>query len=264
MLRTLRAIIAIPRTRSDGKAGVSYKITNHVMVYADWAQGFRPGGSNAGYVPKCYNNGVPQSYTPDTLNNYEFGWKTTSQGGRLLWNGATYFMDWKELQALIYNADVCASSSYNINVGNARIYGAESNVDYKIDENLTLQASVNYTDARVTTASSPAYDSYVNERLPFSPYFSWSWNAPVPEAHQQRSAGLPAVRHDRQRRHVQRSQSQRRKHRIASHPAALLPPHEFASGYQPRVKRGSRSSTSPISRTRTRSSTATRGTSTCG
>ena len=160
----------------DGKAGVSYKVTNHVMVYADWAQGFRPGGSNSGYVPKCYGNGVPQDYTPDTLNNYEFGWKTTSQGGRLLWNGATYFMDWKELQALIYNADVCASSSYNINVGDARIYGMESNVDYKIDENFTLQASVNYTDARVTSASAPAYDSYVNERLPFSPYFSWSWN----------------------------------------------------------------------------------------
>ncbi len=23
---------------------------------------------------------------------------------------------------------------------------------------------------------SPAYDPYVNERLPFAPYFSWSWN----------------------------------------------------------------------------------------
>jgi iron complex outermembrane receptor protein len=160
----------------DGKAGASYKITNHVMVYADWSQGFRQGGSNAGYVPKCYTSGVPQSYSPDTLNNYEFGWKTTSQEGRLLWNGATYYMDWKELQALIYNAEVCASSSYNINVGDARIYGTESNVDYKIDEHFTLQASVNYTDARVTSAASAAYLSYVNERLPFSPYFSWSWN----------------------------------------------------------------------------------------
>jgi outer membrane receptor protein involved in Fe transport len=86
-------------------------------------------------------------------------------------------MDWKQLQALIYDADVCASSSYNINVGGARIYGVESNVDYKIDEHLTVQGSVDYTDARVTSASTAAYDTYVNERLPFSPYFSWSWNA---------------------------------------------------------------------------------------
>jgi iron complex outermembrane recepter protein len=161
----------------DGKAGASYKISNHVMVYADWAQGFRPGGNNTGFTPDCYKNGVSQNYIPDTLNNYELGWKTTSVEGRLLWNGAAYYMSWKELQALIYNAAVCPSSSYNINVGDARIYGMESNVDYKIDEHWALQGSINYTDSRVTSASAPAYDGYVNERLPFAPYFSWSWNA---------------------------------------------------------------------------------------
>jgi iron complex outermembrane receptor protein len=160
----------------DGKAGVSYKVTDHAMVYADWAQGFRPGGANSGDTPMCYSNGVSQTYTPDTLNNYELGWKTTSQGGRLLWNGAAYYMDWKSLQALIYDALVCASASYNINVGDARIYGAESNVDYNINDNWQLQASVNYTQASVTSASTPAYQPYVGERLPFAPYFSWSWN----------------------------------------------------------------------------------------
>jgi iron complex outermembrane recepter protein len=164
----------------DGKAGVNYKVTDHVLVYADWAQGFRPGGSNSG-LPSgpygCYASGVTQTYSPDTLNNFEVGWKTTSLNGRLVWNGALYYMDWKQLQALIYDAEVCPSSSYNINVGDARIYGMESNIDYKVDEHLTVQASMDYTDARVTSASTAAYDTYVNERLPFAPYFSWSWNA---------------------------------------------------------------------------------------
>jgi len=161
----------------DGKAGVSYKVTDHVLAYADWGQGFRPGGSNSGLPSSCYANGVTQTYDPDTLNNYELGWKTTSLQGKLLWNGALYYMDWKELQALIYDALVCPTSSYNINVGGARIYGAESNIDYKVDEHLSLQASFNYTDSRVISASTAAYDNYVNERLPFAPYFSWSWNA---------------------------------------------------------------------------------------
>lgn len=163
--------------KTDGKAGINYKITDHVLAYADWAQGFRPGGSNSGLPSGCYSSGVTQTYSPDTLNNYEVGWKTTSLSGHLLWNGAVYYMDWKNLQALIYDAAVCPTSSYNINVGDARIYGMESNVDYKFDEHLALQASVDYTDARVTSASTANYDSYVNERLPFSPYFSWSWNA---------------------------------------------------------------------------------------
>jgi iron complex outermembrane receptor protein len=161
----------------DGKAGLSYRLNHQAMVYADWSQGFRPGGSNSGLPSGCYASGVTDSYDPDTLNNYELGWKTTSLGHRLLWNGAAYYMDWKNLQALIYDASVCPSSSYNINVGEARIYGAESNIDYLINENWSLQASLNYTDSRVVGASSPSYNGYVGERLPFAPYFNWSWNA---------------------------------------------------------------------------------------
>jgi outer membrane receptor protein involved in Fe transport len=164
----------------NGRAGISYHLTDHDMIYADWAQGFRPGGVNAG-LPSgpngCYAAGAPQSYTPDTLNNYELGFKTTWAENRLLWNGAFYYMDWKDLQALIYDALVCPSSSYNINVGDARIYGAESNIDYHITDNLALQASVNYTQGSIISASTPAYEPYVGERLPFSPYFNWSWNA---------------------------------------------------------------------------------------
>ncbi len=161
----------------DAKFGINYKIADHVMVYGDFSQGFRPGGTNAGDPPKCYAAGVPQQYTPDTLNNFEFGWKTTSLNGHLLWNGAVYWMDWKQLQALIFDALVCSSASYNINVGDARIYGMESNVDFKINDNWSLQASANYTDSRVTSAADANYLPFVNERLPFAPYFSWSWNA---------------------------------------------------------------------------------------
>jgi len=167
---------SISEHKWNGKAGVSYKFTDHAMMYADWAQGFRDGGANSGDPNKCYTAGVPQTYTPDTLNNYEIGWKTTSQGGRLLWNGAAYYMDWKQLQALIYDALVCSPSSYNINVGDARIYGIESNIDFRPNDNWSLQAAVNYTDASVTSAASPTYQAYVGERLPFAPYFNWSWN----------------------------------------------------------------------------------------
>jgi outer membrane receptor protein involved in Fe transport len=167
----------------NGKLGINYKITDHAMVYADWAQGFRDGGSNFGDPQACYDGdpangipGVPHTYNPDTLNNYEVGWKTTGMNNRWLWNGAAYYMDWKNLQALIYNALVCPSSSYNINVGDARIYGVESNVDFKLTDFLTFQAAINYTDAHVVSTDNPANQAYVGERLPFSPYFSWSFN----------------------------------------------------------------------------------------
>ena len=67
--------------------------------------------------------------------------------------------------------------SYNINVGKAHIRGFESNIAYNIDENWSLQAAMGYNDARITSAATPTYSSYVGEQLPFAPYFSWSWNA---------------------------------------------------------------------------------------
>ena len=160
----------------DSKLGMNYKVTDTVMLYADWAQGFRDGGANSGDPPGCYANGVPPEYVPDTLNNYEIGWKTTSLNGRLLWNGAAYYMDWKDLQTLIYDINICPSSSFNANVGEARIYGAESNVDYKVNENWALQASGSYTDSHLISSHYATFEANVGERLPYVPYFSYSAN----------------------------------------------------------------------------------------
>jgi iron complex outermembrane recepter protein len=161
----------------NNKLGINYKVTDKALVYADFAQGFRDGGSNAGDPPNCYKDGVPYAYTPDTLNNYEVGWKTTWLDGRLLWNGAGYLMNWQKLQTLLYNALVCPTSSYNVNIGQARIYGMESNIDYKVNSNLTIQAALSYNDSHLISSPTASYDAYVGERLPFAPYFSWSWNA---------------------------------------------------------------------------------------
>jgi outer membrane receptor protein involved in Fe transport len=161
----------------DSRLGMNYKVTDRVMLYADWAQGFRDGGANSGDPPPCYANGVPPEYTPDTLNNYEIGWKTTSLNGRLLWNGAAYYMDWKDLQTLIYDINICPSASFNANVGEARVYGVESNVDYRVNESWSLQASGSYTDSHLISSHYVTFEANVGERLPYVPYFSYSANA---------------------------------------------------------------------------------------
>ena len=160
----------------NGKLGASYKFSNTLMVYANFAQGFRDGGTNSGFPQSCYDNGVPSGYVPDTLNNYELGWKSTSLGGRLLWNGAAYLMKWKQLQTIIYDVDICAPSSFYVNVGDARIEGIESNVNYKFDDHWSMQASGSYNDSHLTSSPYAAFQANVGERLPFAPFFNWSWN----------------------------------------------------------------------------------------
>ena len=162
----------------NSRFGLNYWLRTNLLVYATFSQGFRDGGVNAGYPQSCYNAGVPQQFIPDTLNNFELGWKSTLLDRRLVWNGAAYYMPWKNFQTSIYDPSVCLTGSYNANLGDARVYGAESNVNFKINQHWSLQGAVNYTDAQLTSNNyiNPYFDVPAGSRLPYAPYFNWSGN----------------------------------------------------------------------------------------
>ena len=172
----------------NSKVDLSVNATDNVLVYADWAQGFRDGGVNGGLPSGCTANGVPAQFTPDTLTNYELGLKTQMLDKHLTWNTALYYMPWKNLQTLVFDPSICPSSSFNANVGNARVYGAESNVKYQASNALSMEFSASYNDARVLTNNfnNASFAVSPGERLPYDPYFSWSGNvrydAPIRDA----------------------------------------------------------------------------------
>jgi iron complex outermembrane receptor protein len=171
----------------NSKLGLSYNATDNLLVYADAAQGFRDGGNNNGIPAGCTKDGVPAQFTPDTLTNYELGWKSLWLDKRLLWNGAFYYMPWKNFQTLIFDPNICPSSSFNANVGNARIYGVESNIKYQASAFLSMDLSASYNDSRMVSNDFNAGDFAVpGERLPYVPYFDWSgdirYEAPIKDA----------------------------------------------------------------------------------
>lgn len=163
----------------NSKAGISYKVLDGLLVYANAAQGFRDGGVNSGLPTPCVKAGIPPQYTPDTVTNYEIGWKSTMLDRHLQWNGAVYYMPWKNLQSLIFDPAICASSSFNANIGNALIYGVESDIKYQANAFLSMGLSGSYNDSRVKTDTfyNPNFQVAPGERLPYVPYFNWSGNA---------------------------------------------------------------------------------------
>jgi iron complex outermembrane receptor protein len=168
----------------DSKVGLSYKATDDLLLYIDAAQGFRDGGVNSGLPYTCSKNGVPATYKPDTLTNYEVGWKSTLLDKHLQWNGAFYLMPWKNYQSLLFDPNVCATSSFDANIGNAKIYGSETDIKYSPNSRLSMDVSLSYNDSRIITdifysSSSTAqggFDVRPGERLPYVPYFDWSSN----------------------------------------------------------------------------------------
>ena len=168
----------------NSKAGLSWNVTKSVLLYADAAQGFRDGGVNPGLPPVCVTGGKNQAgganldFKPDSLTNYELGWKTTWIGGHLLWNGALYYMPWHDLQTLVFDPAICASQSFTANVGNARIYGSESEVKYQVNTAWSFDVMASYNDSHVITDnySGSGFEVIPGERLPYVPYFNWSGN----------------------------------------------------------------------------------------
>ena len=166
----------------NSKIDLSYKVTDDLLLYVDAAQGFRDGGVNGGLPAPCAKNGVPSVYKPDTLTNYEVGWKSTLLDKHLQWNGAFYLMPWKNYQSLLFDPNVCATSSFDANIGNAKIYGTETEIKYAPNSNLSMDISLSYNDSRIitdifySTGSSGGFDVRPGERLPYVPYFDWSGN----------------------------------------------------------------------------------------
>ena len=180
-------------TKWNSKVVVSYKPLDSLLVYADWSEGFRDGGANGGLPQGCVNNGVPASFTPDTLTNWELGWKSTMLDRHLQWNGAFYYMPWKNLQSLIFDPNLCASNSFTANIGDARVYGMESDLKYQANAFLSMEVNFSYNDSRVTSdkyynpsAATSALYVEPGERLPYVAYFNWSGNiryeAPIKDA----------------------------------------------------------------------------------
>jgi len=158
------------------KAGINYKYSDNALFYFSFAQGFRDGGFNTSAGPA--NPLVPATFKPDTLDSYEIGWKTVTDGGRFLFNGAVYYMPWKNYQTAVFDLAI-DTVTFNANIGNARIYGVESNIEYRPIHGLTLSLAGNYNDSVMTSNAydNPEFAVTSGQRLPFVPYFKGSASA---------------------------------------------------------------------------------------
>jgi iron complex outermembrane receptor protein len=127
--------------RADGtgwtpKVNLAYKIDPQHLLYATYSKGFRPGGVN--------RVGSALPYQADFLKNYEVGWKSQWLDNHLRWNGALFYERWDNFQFSFLGAN---SVTIVANAGQARVKGAESELEWAASSALTLSAGAAYIDA---------------------------------------------------------------------------------------------------------------------
>ena len=122
-----------------GRINLNYKVTNDVLLYATWSEGFRPGGIN--------RNPFVGDYDSDFLTNWELGWKT-EWGGSVQFNGAVFFEQWDDLQRAFPGANGITQVD---NAPSAEIIGTEMQLLWAVTDNFRVSAASAYYNAELTS-----------------------------------------------------------------------------------------------------------------
>ncbi|MDB6086547.1 MAG: TonB-dependent receptor, partial [Gammaproteobacteria bacterium] len=154
------------------RANLSWHVTDDILLYYTWSQGFRPGGFNRGVKYKqpdatgAYQYATPTTYSPDTLINNELGWKSEFLNHRVQVNGAIYQEDWKNTIVEFFDPQQgFGNLTFVTNGPNYRVRGGELQVVTKLFEGLTVQGSASYNK------SSQQNSPYLINNNPASPNF---------------------------------------------------------------------------------------------
>lgn len=128
------------------KVGVRYQVNDDAMLYATYAKGYRSGGFN-GRVDEQLSARVP--YDPETVDNFEVGFKSEWSDGRLRLNGALFYMDYQDKQEEIgLPSDGATGQRITVfNAANATMQGLELELSAVVTEALSVSANLGYLDS---------------------------------------------------------------------------------------------------------------------
>jgi iron complex outermembrane receptor protein len=106
--------------RFTGKANINFQIDADNLIYAFAARGYKPGGANS----------ATSQFKPETVWDYETGWKGTMLGNRLRTQLSLFYMNYRNFQFDV--VDTTSGQTGVINAANSKIYGAEGQIQAKI------------------------------------------------------------------------------------------------------------------------------------
>jgi iron complex outermembrane receptor protein len=149
----------------SGKVGLNYQPSKDVLVYLTVSEGYKGGGFPGDIAFLPYPAGQPASaylpsYSSETLYAYELGFKSTLADGAILFNSSVYYYDWRNMQAsteIPYGTPPNVIEVFSLgNAGNAKIYGLDSDLTWRMTQELSLRGGLNLLSSKIVSG---AYDN---------------------------------------------------------------------------------------------------------
>ncbi|GGD72531.1 TonB-dependent receptor [Croceicoccus mobilis] len=165
----------------SGKIGLNFDLTDDVMLYASVSKGFKSGGYKAAIA---FSAAETDPFDGETVWAYEAGVKSTLLDGKMTLNLAGYYNDWQDFQAMVTEIRSGVNVIVLSNAGDARVYGVEGEWMYRPTDALSLRASANWMDSKITQFNNAeGGDDYTGNQLANAPKFTFTgqakWELPV-------------------------------------------------------------------------------------
>jgi outer membrane receptor protein involved in Fe transport len=145
------------------KVSLAWSFSDDQMLYGLYTQGIRPGGVNRSRGEPFF----PPHYDPDTMDNYELGYRSMFADGNGRLNATFYHMKWNEYQIEMADpsfvpcpADgpdkiprVCGQPWQQVvaNAGDAHITGLNIELDYAFSQNWVFGGNIEFIEAETDT-----------------------------------------------------------------------------------------------------------------
>lgn len=129
----------------SGKVGLEFRPNNDVLLFANYARGFKSGGFNGGFLD--LTDGVVPEDTPyleEILNSFELGIKATLAEGTVRLNATAFVYDYEDYQALTFSG-----LSQFITNSDADLSGLEIEFVWVPGENWSFQLGASVLDTEV-------------------------------------------------------------------------------------------------------------------
>ena len=168
------------------KASLDWKITDDVMIFTSYSEGFRPpvtnrvGGGLADNQEGAFEGfRIPVYSTTDSLDNVELGVKSMLFDQTLLFNATAYYSKISDLQTSRFDPTNISFLVFTDNVGDAEIMGIDGDFTWAATDNLVISGAFSFIDSELTSVNDElaGIAPSVGSRLPYSAEFSGNLQA---------------------------------------------------------------------------------------
>jgi outer membrane receptor protein involved in Fe transport len=168
------------------KASLDWKVSEDVMLFASYSEGFRPpvtnrvGGGLAKNQAGAFDGfRIPVYSTTDSLDNIELGIKSTLLDDSLRFNATAYYSKISDLQTSRFDPTNISFLVFTDNVGDAEIKGIDGDFSWVATDNLVISGAFSFIDTELTSVNDElaGIAPTVGSRLPYSAEFSGNLQA---------------------------------------------------------------------------------------